>query len=424
MSGFQTGGAWHSIAIVRDITEHKCLMAAKEYRGTLLHAVSVAAKELLGSASIEDAIGNVLKTVGKVVHADRMLVFENLTPPKGAPAFELRFAWHSANAPVIVDAAFLPPGIHADPWLAALYEGQSIAALPRAMHDGPIKTYFIKAGNQSILRVPVTIEGEFWGYIGFDDCTTEREWTSIEIDILRTFADLIGGAIVRERYVEELKNANLIVERSPTILFRLGGDPSLPLTYISHNVTMYGYDPAEMVASPQFYQTIIHPDDALRILELLARLVTEESDPAAVEFRMRARDSIYHWLECHYTPVRDHGGRLVEIEGILSMSPSARKPEEKIALLAATDALTGLANRATFIDRLRQTFAAARRGAPPFAVFYLDLDHFKDINDTLGHPAGDELLKAVAERLQEQPSRERSARPSGRRRVRHSAGRI
>jgi PAS domain S-box-containing protein len=115
VAGFQTGGNWHSVAIVRDITEQNRLIAATEYRGTLLHAISITAKELLGSATIEDAIGNALKTVGEMVHADRVLVFENMTPPKGVPAFELRFAWHSANAPVIVDAAFLPPGIHADP---------------------------------------------------------------------------------------------------------------------------------------------------------------------------------------------------------------------------------------------------------------------------------------------------------------------
>ncbi|HVH74756.1 MAG TPA: EAL domain-containing protein [Stellaceae bacterium] len=73
--------------------------------------------------------------------------------------------------------------------------------------------------------------------------------------------------------------------------------------------------------------------------------------------------------------------------------------EEKIALLARTDALTGLANRATFIDRLGQAFAASNRGASPFAVLYLDLDHFKNINDTLGHPIGDLLLREVALRL-------------------------
>jgi diguanylate cyclase (GGDEF)-like protein len=72
---------------------------------------------------------------------------------------------------------------------------------------------------------------------------------------------------------------------------------------------------------------------------------------------------------------------------------------KRIALLARTDGLTGLANRATFIERLYQTFAAARRGASRFAVLYIDLDHFKDVNDTLGHSTGDLLLISVAEHL-------------------------
>ncbi|MGO9233712.1 MAG: putative bifunctional diguanylate cyclase/phosphodiesterase [Methylocella sp.] len=72
---------------------------------------------------------------------------------------------------------------------------------------------------------------------------------------------------------------------------------------------------------------------------------------------------------------------------------------KRIALLARTDGLTGLANRATFIERLYQTFAAARRGASRFAVLYIDLDHFKDVNDTLGHSAGDLLLISAAGHL-------------------------
>ena len=72
---------------------------------------------------------------------------------------------------------------------------------------------------------------------------------------------------------------------------------------------------------------------------------------------------------------------------------------KRIALLARTDGLTGLANRATFIERLYQAFAAARRGASRFAVLYIDLDHFKDVNDTLGHSAGDLLLISAAGHL-------------------------
>jgi diguanylate cyclase (GGDEF)-like protein/PAS domain S-box-containing protein len=385
--------------VASDITERKRLTAAMEYRGKLLHVVSIAATELLTATAMDESMAKVFQTIGEVVRVHRMLVFENIAAPGGVHAFELRFAWHSVDAPMIVDTASIPPGIPADPWFAALYEGKAISVLPRAMPDGAVKTYFTSAGNQSVLRVPVTIEGKFWGYIGFDDCTTEREWTSSEVDILRTLADLIGSAIIRQRYVEQLKNANTIIERSPTILFRLRGEPSLPLIYVSHNVTMFGYDPAEMIASPQLYKTIIHPDDELKILEMLARIVMEGTRSETIEFRIRTSDGIYRWVENHYTPIRDAAGRLVEIEGILTDVTEKKEAADKIMVLARTDALTGLASRATFIDRLRQTFGAAKRGANSFAVLYLDLDRFKDVNDTLGHFAGDLLLKAVAERL-------------------------
>jgi diguanylate cyclase len=73
----------------------------------------------------------------------------------------------------------------------------------------------------------------------------------------------------------------------------------------------------------------------------------------------------------------------------------------KIMQLAQTDNLTNLANRRAFIKRLTMAFTATWRGAPPFAVLYLDIDDFKDVNDTLGHAMGDRLLREVVERLKQ-----------------------
>jgi diguanylate cyclase (GGDEF)-like protein len=76
-----------------------------------------------------------------------------------------------------------------------------------------------------------------------------------------------------------------------------------------------------------------------------------------------------------------------------------RRESEKSAHLARTDSLTGLANRATFAEEIERAFAAAKRSGKPFAVICIDLDHFKDVNDTLGHSSGDLLLQATAARL-------------------------
>jgi len=207
------------------------------------------------------------------------------------------------------------------------------------------------------------------------------------------------GQAVEER-TRELSNANIIVQNSPVILYRLRGEPSFPLIYISHNITKLGYEPDKLMGSPSWAQQLIHPDDQAKVGEAMARVREKDARGASIEFRLCAGDGSLHWVENRYVPVRDKEGRLVEVEGIFIDITERKAAEEKIALLARTDGLTGLANRTTFTERLRQAFAACRRGAMPFAILYLDLDKFKPVNDTLGHPIGDLLLQEVSARLQ------------------------
>jgi len=133
----------------------------------------------------------------------------------------------------------------------------------------------------------------------------------------------------------------------------------------------------------------------------MEQLLQRSAPASSVEFRMLTSDGAVRWFENCYTPVRDETERLIEIEGVLIDISERKAAEAKIAQLARTDVLTGLANRMTFSDQLRQAFASAQRGARAFAVLYLDLDRFKEVNDTLGHHAGDRLLQEVSRRLRD-----------------------
>lgn len=202
-----------------------------------------------------------------------------------------------------------------------------------------------------------------------------------------------------EERTRELSDANIIVQNSPTILYRLRGEPSFPLMYISHNITKFGHVAAQLVGSVSWSKELIHPADQEKVDDAMARVLDKDALGASIEFRLRTGSGAYRWVENRYIPVRDNEGRLLEVEGIIIDITERKLAEEKIAQLARTDGLTGLANRATMIERLHQSFAAAQRGAASFAIFYLDLDHFKQINDTLGHPVGDLLLQEVSRRI-------------------------
>jgi diguanylate cyclase (GGDEF)-like protein len=182
------------------------------------------------------------------------------------------------------------------------------------------------------------------------------------------------------------------------VLFRLRGDPSMALTYVSENVTMFGYDRGALIASPLFYQALVHPEDAPRIMDLLTQMAMKWTRPAATEFRMRSKDGDYTRVACRFTPLRDRGGRLLETEWRLTKIDEGTLASDQITAISTTDNLTGLPNAAAFRDRLARALAEAGRGAPCFAILYLDLDRFEDVWSH-GHSAHNLLLKSVAQRL-------------------------
>jgi diguanylate cyclase (GGDEF)-like protein/PAS domain S-box-containing protein len=385
-----------------ELVERKVAQEALREHDALLKAVTKSATELLGSHRFEDSIPVVLALIGETVAVGRVQISAIEPDGDGHLRSHLRHEWSATGLSSLAGDA-------------ALREFDISAHLPKLIAPllaGGIATFFIddvgeayrelfeKAGMRSFLQIPLQIGGKLWGSFNFiDSGEVRRQWSWAETDTLETLAGIIGVAMVRARYVKELADANMIVQNSPTILYRLRGEPSLPMIYVSHNITKFGHDPAELLNAANWSQRLIHPDDQAKVGAAMARVLEKNAQAASIEFRLATGDGSYRWVDNRYTPVRDKAGRLIEVEGIIIDITERKLAEEKIALLARTDSLTGLANRATFNERLEQAFAATGRGATPFSVLFLDLDHFKSVNDTLGHPGGDLLLREMAARL-------------------------
>jgi diguanylate cyclase (GGDEF)-like protein/PAS domain S-box-containing protein len=165
---------------------------------------------------------------------------------------------------------------------------------------------------------------------------------------------------------------------------------------------MLGYEEHELGNDPAEWLQRIHPDDRelleVRLEAHFQRLITHFQH----EYRMMHRDGEYHWMLCRGLAVWNAEGRAVRVAGSQTDISERKQAEQRLLHDALHDGLTGLPNRALFLDRLKHVLSRTKRSADyHFAVMFLDLDRFKVINDSLGHSTGDMLLKAIAERLEE-----------------------
>ena len=165
--------------------------------------------------------------------------------------------------------------------------------------------------------------------------------------------------------------------------------------------TLLGYEPHEIIETD--FTEYIHPEDRERTATAYARFIANGGRETHA-YRLRRRDGSYVWVEAHWVtapdPERDAAlgaGECVVISVVRDIS-ERKAAEAEIAALACHDPLTGLPNRTLFEQRLGEALENVRRGGVA-AVFSIDVDHFKGVNDTHGHALGDALLRAVAERL-------------------------
>jgi diguanylate cyclase (GGDEF)-like protein/PAS domain S-box-containing protein len=145
---------------------------------------------------------------------------------------------------------------------------------------------------------------------------------------------------------------------------------------------------------------ILHPDDVDIVRRASLEAIKGLRQTYALEHRVRTRAGEWRWIISRgRVTERDASGRALRMIGTNVDITERRRLEEAIQSAAQMDVLTGLANRALFDERLKLAAARCRRQGGQIAVLYLDLDNFKQVNDSLGHAAGDALLKDFAIRL-------------------------
>ncbi len=170
--------------------------------------------------------------------------------------------------------------------------------------------------------------------------------------------------------------------------------------------SMLGYADDELGNSFQVWESLVHPDDMPLAKEEVARCVVGKKSSYEVEFRLRHRQG--HWISVlsRAIVVKDEDGHVARLVGthmdlteIRAVQKQLEESRQQLKKMAFYDALTGLPNRRLLEDRMTELLGQSQKMGNVLAVAMMDLDGFKQVNDTLGHDVGDELLKAVSGRL-------------------------
>jgi diguanylate cyclase (GGDEF)-like protein/PAS domain S-box-containing protein len=243
--------------------------------------------------------------------------------------------------------------------------------------------------------------------VSIDGSDAATRWLSVTTRALRDAARAITAIVVSiddvtaQRSAEEAVHAAYsrfaaLLEHGSDLITIYDADGLLTYASPAHR-RMLGVDPAERIGTSMLNS--VHPDDRPIAARALDGLLATPGATTTVELRLAHADGA--WRHAEVTVInRLHdpavGGIVANTRDVTDRVEAARVLEHQ----ATHDALTGLANRAVVLDRLTEALAAADRTGRHVAVLFADLDGFKEVNDSLGHAAGDQLLTTVARRLQ------------------------
>ena len=252
----------------------------------------------------------------------------------------------------------------------------------------------------------------------------ERGWVKdLEFDLVRkdgtTFPTLVNATAIKDEQgnflmsrttlfdITEIKRLQRVVTESEkkfrTILEEINDsyfelDLAGNFTFVNNALCRVLRVTKEEVVGANF-RSITILDEINDILAQFVR-VRETGEPhKGLIFRLALKDGVTEFAEISVSPQKDERGNIIGFRCVGRDVTERMEMQNKLAVMAMHDALTGLPNRSLLYDRFNIAWAQAHRNNRKLAVMELDLDRFKTINDTLGHAAGDELLKATADRL-------------------------
>jgi diguanylate cyclase (GGDEF)-like protein/PAS domain S-box-containing protein len=268
-----------------------------------------------------------------------------------------------------------------------------------------------RLGLKSSVAVPLTGRAGPLGVMRIDDTHRTHRFTERDVEFLSLLGNQLGLLVENSRLLGEREQALRSLKESEERYAGAVEGPNLGLWdwdlvadrvfYTAGWRHLLGLQDTELSGSPEEWFDRIHPDDRKQVKADVASCLKGQRPHLINEHRIVHSDGNYLWVLARGEVIRGPEGRPTRLAGSLAEITERKKQELDHAQSALEDDLTELPNRVLFLEHLRRCAEhRKRRSDYLYAVFYIDLDRFKVINETLGYEAGDELLVATARRME------------------------
>ncbi|MGH3086951.1 MAG: PAS domain S-box protein [Rubrobacteraceae bacterium] len=295
-----------------DVTERKKDEEDLRRRAAILEAVRFAAERFLGEADgWERGIEEALERLGEAAEVSRVYIFENFVGGDGELFATQRYEWVATGVSAQIDN----PVLKALPYRAAGF-GRWVETLGRGdlvhgrVRDLPESEQPELRAEEilSIIIVPIFVEGNWWGFVGFDECMAEREWSMAEIDALGAAASTLGAALRRQVMEEELREGEerygAVVEQATDAIFLLDAETKRLAEANAAFQKMFGYT-ADEVPETTVYDLVAHPREDI---DATIRRTLKERRRFVGERKYRRKDGSLVDVEVGVSVIF-HGGR-------------------------------------------------------------------------------------------------------------------